>query len=92
MAMLRARATIVAAAVCLLALGAVPQLAAQDAIGVVQLTGTLAKIKLSKTVAIGYRDASVPFSYADAGAQPRQHPRHRRVEFARVIRCRRVEI
>jgi glutamate/aspartate transport system substrate-binding protein len=36
---------------------------AQDAIGVVKLTGTLQKVKSTKTITIGFRDASVPFSY-----------------------------
>ena len=37
--------------------------AAQDAVGVVKLTGTLQKVKSTKTITIGFRDASVPFSY-----------------------------
>jgi glutamate/aspartate transport system substrate-binding protein len=36
---------------------------AQDAVGVVKLAGTMQKIKSTKTIAIGFRDASVPFSY-----------------------------
>jgi ABC-type amino acid transport substrate-binding protein len=43
---------------------------AQDAVGVEKLTGTLKKIKEAKTIAIGYRDASVPFSYLNAARQP----------------------
>ena len=39
---------------------------AQDAVGVTGLTGTLKKIKDSKAVTIGFRDASVPFSYVNA--------------------------
>ncbi|SAK86741.1 extracellular solute-binding protein [Caballeronia hypogeia] len=34
------------------------------------LTGTLAKVRDSGTIALGYRDASVPFSYLDARRQP----------------------
>ncbi|MDR5837229.1 amino acid ABC transporter substrate-binding protein [Caballeronia sp. LZ034LL] len=34
------------------------------------LTGTLAKVRDSGTIAIGYRDASVPFSYLDARRAP----------------------
>ena len=37
--------------------------AAQDAVGVEKLTGTLQKVKSTKTITIGFRDASVPFSY-----------------------------
>jgi glutamate/aspartate transport system substrate-binding protein len=36
---------------------------AQDAVGVEKLTGTLQKIKSTKAISIGFRDASVPFSY-----------------------------
>lgn len=43
---------------------------AQDAIGVEQLTGTLEKVKSTNTITIGYRDASVPFSYLNAARQP----------------------
>src|SRR5689334_13412424 len=43
---------------------------AQDALGVERLTGTLGKIKKSNTVTIGFRDASVPFSYLNAARQP----------------------
>jgi glutamate/aspartate transport system substrate-binding protein len=43
---------------------------AQDAIGVEQLTGTLKKVNASKTITLGYRDASVPFSYLSAVRQP----------------------
>jgi glutamate/aspartate transport system substrate-binding protein len=34
------------------------------------LTGTLKKVKASKTLTIGYREASVPFSYLNAAHQP----------------------
>ncbi|BAN27752.1 amino acid ABC transporter substrate-binding protein [Caballeronia insecticola] len=34
------------------------------------LTGTLAKARNTGTIAVGYRDASVPFSYLDARKQP----------------------
>ena len=34
------------------------------------LTGTLAKVRNSGTIALGYRDASVPFSYLSARNQP----------------------
>src|SRR5215472_1254501 len=43
---------------------------AQDAVGVTQLTGTLAKIKRTRMLTIGYRDASVPFSYMNAAKDP----------------------
>ena len=43
---------------------------AQDAVGVVRLTGTLAKVKSTKTITIGFRDTSVPFSYLNAARTP----------------------
>ena len=43
---------------------------AQDAVGVTRLTGTLKKIKDAKAVTIGFRDASVPFSYVGAARTP----------------------
>jgi glutamate/aspartate transport system substrate-binding protein len=52
---------------CCLAMGAA---LAQDAAGVEKLGGTLKKIKDSRSIAIGYRDASVPFSYLNAAHQP----------------------
>jgi ABC-type amino acid transport substrate-binding protein len=42
---------------------------AQDAVGVEKLAGTLAKIRSTGSVSIGYRDASVPFSYLGPGRQ-----------------------
>jgi len=54
---------------CALALGA-GAAHAQDAAGVERLSGTLAKIRTSGLVTIGYRDASVPFSYLGAGRAP----------------------
>lgn len=56
---------VVALAACLLA-GTVPAALAQDAVGVTELSGTLAKIKKTKVIGIGYRDASVPFSYMNS--------------------------
>jgi glutamate/aspartate transport system substrate-binding protein len=44
--------------------------AAQDAVGVVKLTGTLEKVKSTKSITIGFRDASVPFSYLNAARTP----------------------
>src|SRR5690349_802736 len=43
---------------------------AQDAVGVTKLTGTLKKIRDTKTVTLGFRDASVPFSYLNQGRTP----------------------
>ena len=43
---------------------------AQDAVGVEKLTGTLAKIRSTGAVTIGFRDASVPFSYLGPGRKP----------------------
>jgi ABC-type amino acid transport substrate-binding protein len=54
---------------CALALGA-GAAHAQDAAGVERLSGTLAKIRTSGLVTIGYRDASVPFSYLGPGRAP----------------------
>jgi glutamate/aspartate transport system substrate-binding protein len=42
----------------------------QDAVGVERLSGTLKKIKDAGAVTIGFRDASVPFSYLNAARQP----------------------
>jgi glutamate/aspartate transport system substrate-binding protein len=43
---------------------------AQDAAGVEALTGTLKKINASGAVTIGFRDASIPFSYLGPGRKP----------------------
>ncbi len=43
---------------------------AQEAAGVEQLTGTLRKIKETGVVTLGFRDASIPFSYVNAARQP----------------------
>jgi glutamate/aspartate transport system substrate-binding protein len=51
-------------------IGTVTRASAQDAIGVEQLSGTLKKIEATKTVTIGFRDASVPFSYLGPGRKP----------------------
>jgi len=51
---------------CLLA----PAAWSQDAVGVEQLSGTLKKISTTRTVTLGYRDASIPFSYLSAARQP----------------------
>jgi len=50
--------------------GMAPAAWAQDAAGVEQLTGTLKKINTTRTITIGYRDASVPFSYLSAVREP----------------------
>lgn len=44
--------------------------AAQEAAGVERLTGTLQKARETKTVTIGFRDASVPFSYLNRAREP----------------------
>ncbi|SAK61958.1 extracellular solute-binding protein [Caballeronia fortuita] len=41
-----------------------------DAYAPATLTGTLAKVRDTGTIALGYRDASVPFSYLDARKKP----------------------
>jgi glutamate/aspartate transport system substrate-binding protein len=43
---------------------------AQEAAGVEQLTGTLKKIAQTRAVTLGYRDASVPFSYLSTAHEP----------------------
>lgn len=55
---------------CFLAGASLPEAFAQDAAGVTELSGTLAKIKKSKVISIGYRDASVPFSYMSSARDP----------------------
>lgn len=65
-----AKAALPALAACLFAGAIATAASAQDSVGVEQLSGTLKKIKATKTVAIGYRDASVPFSYLSAARQP----------------------
>jgi ABC-type amino acid transport substrate-binding protein len=47
-----------------------PAARSQDAVGVEQLIGTLKKIATTKTVTLGYRDASIPFSYLNAVRKP----------------------
>ncbi|HXX84598.1 MAG TPA: amino acid ABC transporter substrate-binding protein [Casimicrobiaceae bacterium] len=59
-----------AVAACLFAGTFATAALAQDAEGITQLTGTLKKIKANKTIVIGYRDASVPFSYLNPAGQP----------------------
>jgi len=65
-----AKAALPALAACVLAGGIAPGTSAQDSVGVEQLSGTLKKIKTTRAVTIGYRDASVPFSYLSAARQP----------------------
>jgi ABC-type amino acid transport substrate-binding protein len=57
-------------AVVLLAVGIPPAAQAQESDEVTLLTGTLKKIKAANAITIGYRDASVPFSYVNAAHQP----------------------
>src|SRR5215472_14022106 len=59
-----------ALAFCAFLCAAAPVALAQEAAGVEQLTGTLKKVKASRTIALGYRDASVPFSYLSAKREP----------------------
>jgi len=53
----------------MIVLGMAPAMA-QEAVGVEKLTGTLKKIRDTKSVVIGYRDASVPFSYLNPARRP----------------------
>lgn len=57
-------------AVCLLAGGPAGAAFAQDAAGISQLAGTLQKINATHTIVIGYRAASLPFSYLNGAGQP----------------------
>jgi glutamate/aspartate transport system substrate-binding protein len=43
---------------------------AQDAVGVEALAGTLKKVNATRTITIGFRDASIPFSYLGPGRKP----------------------
>jgi glutamate/aspartate transport system substrate-binding protein len=43
---------------------------AQDAAGVEQLSGTLKKVATTRTITLGYRDASIPFSYLNKAREP----------------------
>lgn len=79
------KAALPALTACLLA-GIIPAAWAQDAVGVEQLSGTLKKIKAARTIAIGYRDASVPFSYLSATRQPIGYSIDICVEIAEDIR------
>jgi ABC-type amino acid transport substrate-binding protein len=64
------RTTLAAVAACFLAASVIDAALAQDAAGVNQLAGTLKKIKATHTIVIGYRAASLPFSYLNAAGQP----------------------
>ena len=64
------KAALSALAACLLAGVIATAARAQEAAGVEQLSGTLKKIKETRTITIGYRDASVPFSYLGPARQP----------------------
>ena len=55
---------VAAAATMTLALAGVPTLSAEE------LTGTLKKVKETGVIALGFRDASVPFSYLDGSQRP----------------------
>ena len=70
MSMTRIRPSRLALLVCFVAGASASPALAQDAAGLTQLSGTLAKIKKSRIVTIGYRDASVPFSYMNAAKDP----------------------
>jgi glutamate/aspartate transport system substrate-binding protein len=64
------KAAVPALAGALLASAIAPPAWGQESEGVTLLTGTLKKIKATHTITIGYRDASVPFSYLNAAHQP----------------------
>ena len=54
----------------LLAVGLIAPLLAFPAARAQELTGTLKKIKDSKTVTLGYRESSIPFSYVNKVGEP----------------------
>jgi glutamate/aspartate transport system substrate-binding protein len=58
------------AVLSLLVLGGPRAACAQDATEAGLLAGTLAKVKASRAVGLGYRQASVPFSYVTPSGQP----------------------
>jgi len=64
--------TFLAFAAALVACGAIvaPSAQAQDAAGVERLTGTLAKVRSTGAITLGFRDASIPFSYLGPGRRP----------------------
>ena len=64
------KAALSALAAGIFAGGMAPAAWAQDAAGVELLSGTLKKINATTTITIGYRDASVPFSYLSAIREP----------------------
>jgi len=64
------RGAAVAVAACLVAGGQPSAALAQDAAGVTRLAGTLEKINAAQTIAIGYRSASLPFSYRSPAGVP----------------------
>jgi glutamate/aspartate transport system substrate-binding protein len=64
------RAALLGLLACLLAGPLATASLAQDSVGVERLTGTLKKIKDTETVTLGFRDASVPFSYLNSSRRP----------------------
>ncbi len=64
------KAVLMALTACLVAGTMATATWGQDAVGVERLSGTLKKIKGAGAVTIGFRDASVPFSYLSAARQP----------------------
>jgi glutamate/aspartate transport system substrate-binding protein len=64
------KAAMPALAATLLAGAIGPAAWGQESEGVTLLAGTLKKIKASGAITIGYREASVPFSYLNAAHQP----------------------
>jgi glutamate/aspartate transport system substrate-binding protein len=54
----------------LLAVGLIAPLLAFPAARAQELTGTLKKIKDSKTMTLGYRESSIPFSYVNKVGEP----------------------
>jgi ABC-type amino acid transport substrate-binding protein len=64
------KAAMPALAATLLASAIAPAAWGQESEGVTLLAGTLKKIKAAGAITIGYREASVPFSYLNAAHQP----------------------
>jgi glutamate/aspartate transport system substrate-binding protein len=64
------RVALAAVAAYFLSSGLAEPVHAQDMPGIVQLSGTLQKINATRTIVIGYREASLPFSYINKAEPP----------------------
>jgi glutamate/aspartate transport system substrate-binding protein len=64
------RFVLLALTACVTAGAWAPQAVGQDAVGVERLSGTLKKVKETGAITLGFRDASVPFSYLNNARRP----------------------